>query len=121
MHALELGLDSALDGGDQLLRELCPGAARLRRADDATREAVKAEMLELARGPQGGRVRDTLESMARGELLEVQWEIEEVVEAYLIQLGLLARTARGRCLNGRGWTHLGLPVPANSQDGLFDA
>ena len=46
--------------------------------------------------------------------------IEEVIEPYLIQLGLVARTARGRCLNGRGWTHLGLPMPEGGQAGLFD-
>jgi Holliday junction DNA helicase RuvB len=43
-----------------------------------------------------------------------------VIEPYLIQLGLIARTARGRCLNGRGYTHLGLNPPAGSQAGLFD-
>ena len=31
-----------------------------------------------------------------------------------------SRTARGRCLNGRGWTHLGLNPPAGAQTGLFD-
>jgi Holliday junction DNA helicase RuvB len=43
-----------------------------------------------------------------------------VIEPYLIQLGLIARTARGRCLNGRGYTHLGLNPPAGAQAGLFD-
>ena len=31
-----------------------------------------------------------------------------------------ARTARGRCLNDRGWKHLGLAPPSGSQTGLFD-
>jgi Holliday junction DNA helicase RuvB len=45
----------------------------------------------------------------------------EVIEPYLIQLGLVARTARGRCINGRGWTHLGLTPPQGSaQGGLFE-
>ena len=30
-----------------------------------------------------------------------------------------ARTARGRCLNGPAWAHLGLPQP-KGQGGLFD-
>ena len=47
--------------------------------------------------------------------------LEDVVEPYLIQLGLIARTARGRCLNGRGYAHLGLPAPQGSQSGLFDS
>jgi Holliday junction DNA helicase RuvB len=60
-----------------------------------------------------------VETLAAG-LSEPRDTIEEVIEPYLIQLGLIARTARGRCLNGRGWTHLGLPPPRDSQDGLFD-
>jgi holliday junction DNA helicase RuvB len=60
-----------------------------------------------------------VETLAAG-LSEPRDTIEEVIEPYLIQLGLVARTARGRCLNGRGWTHLGLPAPVKAQDGLFD-
>src|SRR3546814_7208936 len=40
-------------------------------------------------------------------LSEPRDTIEEVIEPYLIQLGLIARTARGRCLNGRVCTHQG--------------
>jgi len=60
-----------------------------------------------------------VETLAAG-LSEPRDTLEDVVEPYLIQLGLIARTARGRCLNGRGWTHLGLNPPAGSQTGLFD-
>ncbi|HEY1146053.1 MAG TPA: Holliday junction branch migration DNA helicase RuvB [Allosphingosinicella sp.] len=61
-----------------------------------------------------------VETLAAG-LSEPRDTIEEVIEPYLIQLGLIARTARGRCLNGRGWTHLGLNPPAGTQDGLFQS
>jgi Holliday junction DNA helicase RuvB len=62
-----------------------------------------------------------VETLAAG-LSEPRDTIEEVIEPYLIQLGLVARTARGRCLNGRGWTHLGLTPPQGSaQGGLFEA
>ena len=61
-----------------------------------------------------------VETLAAG-LSEPRDTIEEVIEPYLIQLGLVARTARGRCLNAGGWKHLGLNPPAGSQDGLFDA
>jgi Holliday junction DNA helicase RuvB len=61
-----------------------------------------------------------VETLAAG-LSEPRDTIEEVIEPYLIQLGLIARTARGRCLNAGGWKHLGLNPPAASQDGLFDA
>ena len=61
-----------------------------------------------------------IETLAAG-LSEPRDTLEDVVEPYLIQLGLIARTARGRCLNGRGWTHLGLNPPAGAQTGLFDS
>ncbi|OYY91222.1 MAG: Holliday junction branch migration DNA helicase RuvB [Sphingomonas sp. 28-66-16] len=60
-----------------------------------------------------------VETLAAG-LSEPRDTIEEVIEPYLIQLGLVARTARGRCLNVLGWKHLGLNPPAGSQEGLFD-
>ena len=61
-----------------------------------------------------------VETLAAG-LSEPRDTIEDVIEPYLIQLGLIARTARGRFLNGRGWKHLGLnPPPEAGQDGLFD-
>jgi Holliday junction DNA helicase RuvB len=52
--------------------------------------------------------------------------IEDVVEPYLIQAGLLARTSRGRQLTPGAWAHLGLIPPAEAvavasdQPGLFD-
>jgi len=61
-----------------------------------------------------------VETLAAG-LSEPRDTIEDVIEPYMIQLGLIARTARGRCLNSRGWKHLGLnPPPEAGQDGLFD-
>ena len=60
-----------------------------------------------------------VETLAAG-LSEPRDTIEEVIEPYLIQLGLVARTARGRVLNAGGWKHLGLNPPVGSQDGLFD-
>ena len=60
-----------------------------------------------------------VETLAAG-LSEPRDTIEEVIEPYLIQLGLVARTARGRCLNDAGWRHLGIAPPSGSQTGLFD-
>ena len=59
------------------------------------------------------------ETLAAG-LSEPRDTIEDVIEPYLLQLGLIARTARGRVLNAPGWKHLGLNPPEGSQDGLFD-
>ena len=64
-------------------------------------------------GPVGA---DTL---AAG-LSEPRDTIEDVIEPYLLQIGLIARTARGRMLNASAWKHLGLNPPAGAQDGLFD-
>jgi len=75
-------------------------------------------LLMIADLYRGGPV--GVETLAAG-LSEPRDTIEEVIEPYLIQLGLIARTARGRCLNGRAWTHLGLNPPAGAQEGLFDA
>ena len=74
-------------------------------------------LLMIADIYRGGPV--GVETLAAG-LAEPRDTVEEVIEPYLIQLGLLARTARGRCLTGRAWTHLGLPPPTGTQDGLFD-
>ena len=60
-----------------------------------------------------------VETMAAG-LSEPRDTIEDVIEPYLLQVGLIARTARGRMLNASAWKHLGLNPPAGSQDGLFD-
>ncbi|WP_448662203.1 Holliday junction branch migration DNA helicase RuvB [Sphingomonas sp. CJ20] len=60
-----------------------------------------------------------VETLAAG-LSEPRDTVEEVIEPYLIQIGMIARTARGRCLNAAGWKHLGLNPPPGAQDGLFD-
>ncbi len=58
-----------------------------------------------------------VETLAAG-LAEPRDTVEEVIEPYLIQLGLIARTARGRCLNEGGWRHLGITPPQGPQGGL---
>ncbi|MEC9066917.1 MAG: Holliday junction branch migration DNA helicase RuvB [Pseudomonadota bacterium] len=60
-----------------------------------------------------------VETLAAG-LSEPRDTVEEVIEPYLIQLGLVARTARGRCLNESGWQHLEMTPPKGAQSGLFD-
>jgi holliday junction DNA helicase RuvB len=44
-------------------------------------------------------------------LSEPRDAIEDIIEPYLIQQGLLQRTARGRMLTGAAFQHLGLPMP----------
>ncbi len=45
--------------------------------------------------------------------------IEDVYEPYLIQLGFLARTPRGRVVTEAGFAHLGIKMPRNHQDKLL--
>ena len=53
-----------------------------------------------------------IETLAAG-LSEARDTVEDVIEPFLIQQGLIARTARGRMLNGSAWKHLGLLSPAD--------
>ena len=53
-------------------------------------------------------------------LSESRDAIEEVIEPYLLQQGLIQRTPRGRMLGHLGWRHLGLDQPKAAQAGLFD-
>ena len=49
-------------------------------------------------------------------LSEARDTLEDVIEPYLIQEGLVLRTSRGRMLGGPGWRHLGLPPPSPQPD-----
>ncbi|MDU8910427.1 Holliday junction branch migration DNA helicase RuvB [Aestuariicoccus sp. MJ-SS9] len=54
-------------------------------------------------------------------LSEARDALEEVIEPFLLQQGLIQRTPRGRMLAHKAWTHLGLAAPARpGQAGLFD-
>ena len=42
--------------------------------------------------------------------------LEEVIEPYLLQMGLIQRTPRGRMLAKNGWKHLGMQPPKSQGD-----
>jgi Holliday junction DNA helicase RuvB len=72
----------------------------------------------LAEGYGGGPV--GVETIAAA-LSEARDAIEEVIEPYLLQQSLIARTPRGRMLTANAWRHLGLEAPRPaSQNDLFD-
>ncbi|MBV8915942.1 MAG: Holliday junction branch migration DNA helicase RuvB [Acetobacteraceae bacterium] len=48
-------------------------------------------------------------------LAEARDTLEDVIEPYLIQEGLVLRTSRGRVLGEMGWRHLGLMPPRTQQ------
>jgi len=47
--------------------------------------------------------------------------IEEIIEPYLIQIGFLDRTPRGRMATRLAYKHFGLPLPGSYKPGLFDS
>ena len=51
-------------------------------------------------------------------LAEPRDTLEDVIEPFLIQEGLVLRTSRGRMIGEPGWRHLGLPAPA--RDGQLE-
>ncbi len=53
----------------------------LKTADDDRIEAIKAELIAAASGPDGRHVREHIENDLKSLILVVQWELEEVLEA----------------------------------------
>ena len=41
--------------------------------------------------------------------------VEEIIEPYLMQLGLLARTSQGRVVTDKAYQYLNLPLPENNK------
>lgn len=86
---------------DQALKRLDVDAQGL---DDMDRRYLRLIAESHGGGPVG------VETLAAA-LSEERDAIEEVVEPYLLQQGLIARTPRGRVLTGAAWAHLGLTPP----------
>ncbi|MBA4352649.1 MAG: Holliday junction branch migration DNA helicase RuvB [Rhodobacter sp.] len=81
--------------------------------------ADRRYLLLLAENYGGGPV--GVETIAAA-LSEARDAIEEVIEPYLLQQGLIQRTPRGRMLAAKAWRHLGLEAPrAPGQSDLFEA
>ena len=72
--------------------------------DAMDRRYLRCIAEKYAGGPVGA---DTLSAA----LSEERDTIEEVIEPYLMQLGLVMRTPRGRMLSAAGFKHLGLSAP----------
>jgi Holliday junction DNA helicase RuvB len=71
----------------------------------------------IAEAYQGGPVGVETLSAALSESRDA---IEEVIEPYLLQQGLIQRSPRGRMLASRAWTHLGMAPPKPGAADLFD-
>ena len=72
--------------------------------DGADRRYLRLLAENYGGGPVG------VETIAAA-LSEVRDAIEEVIEPFLLQQGLIQRTPRGRMLAAKAWTHLGLAPP----------
>jgi holliday junction DNA helicase RuvB len=105
-------------GADSMTQDVADKALSRLEIDALGLDAMDRRYLTMIADLYGGGPVG-VETLAAG-LSEPRDTIEDVIEPFLIQLGLIARTARGRCLNGRGYAHLGLPAPSGSQSGLFD-
>lgn len=86
---------------DQALNRLHVDALGL---DHIDHKLLKAIMLQFQGGPVG---LDTIAAMI-GEETDT---VEDVYEPYLMQMGLLQRTPRGRAVTPQAYRHLGIPEP----------
>ncbi len=81
----------------------------------------KSVLTALIKNFNGGPVGVSTLAMAVGEEIET---IESLAEPFLVRLGFLARTPRGRIATAAGWMHLGikpsLSVQIDSDATLFD-
>ena len=81
--------------------------------DGADRRYLRLIAENYAGGPVG------IETMSAA-LSESRDALEEVIEPYLLQQGLIQRTPRGRMLAAKAWAHLGLDAPkAPGQPDMF--
>jgi Holliday junction DNA helicase RuvB len=80
--------------------------------NNSDRKFLEVLIEKFKGGPVG------LKTMAAA-MSEEEATLEEVVEPYLIQLGLLERTARGRVATEKAYNHLGFDVPKNLQSKLL--
>ena len=75
--------------------------------DPVDRRMLSAIMDHYRGGPVG------LETLA-ATIGEESVTLEDVYEPYLMQLGFLTRTPRGRCVTERAYQHLHRPVPGGA-------
>ncbi|MEM1273052.1 MAG: Holliday junction branch migration DNA helicase RuvB [Pseudomonadota bacterium] len=109
---------AVVEGGGRITAALADAALTRLGVDRIGLDAADRRYLTLiAENYGGGPV--GVETLSAA-LSEARDAIEEVIEPYLLQQGLIARTPRGRVLAAKGWQHLGLAPPeAPSQRDLF--
>ena len=112
-------VDFAIVEGDGVVtRELADNALTRLGVDQLGLDGADRRYLSLiAENYAGGPV--GIETLSAA-LSESRDALEEVIEPYLLQQGLIQRTPRGRMLAQKAWAHLGLPMPKPAgQNDLF--
>ena len=101
---------AVVEGGGRITQTLADAALTRLGVDGLGLDSADRRYLTLiAENYGGGPVGVETLSAALSESRDA---IEEVIEPYLLQQGLIARTPRGRVLAAKGWAHLGLAAPA---------
>jgi holliday junction DNA helicase RuvB len=111
---------AVVDGATTITREVADGALRLLEVDAVGLDLMDRKYLSLIASSFGGGPVG-IETIAAA-LSEPRDAIEEIIEPFLIQRGLVQRTPRGRLLTPQAFRHLGLPEPNRdpaAQFGLF--
>jgi len=111
-------VDFALVEGDGTIsKSLADNALTRLEVDRLGLDGADRRYLRLiAENYQGGPV--GIETLSAA-LSEARDALEEVIEPFLLQQGLIQRTPRGRMLAHKAWTHLGMAAPKDDGD-LFD-
>jgi len=108
-----------VEGGGRITRAVADGALTRLGVDRIGLDGADRRYLGLIAEHYGGGPVG-VETLAAA-LSEARDAIEEVIEPYLLQQGLIARSPRGRMLTRTAFAHLGLPAPkAPGQGELFD-
>ncbi|WP_121062972.1 Holliday junction branch migration DNA helicase RuvB [Chachezhania antarctica] len=108
---------AVVEGDGTITRELADSALTRLGVDRLGLDGADRRYLKLiAESYQGGPV--GIETLSAA-LSESRDALEEVIEPYLLQQGLIQRTPRGRMLAQAAWRHMGI-APPRSQSDLFD-
>ena len=107
-------------GHDTVLLSDAKGSLKMMEIDELGLDAIDRKLLRSMAEKFGGAPCG-LDTVA-ATINEDAGTIEDVYEPYLLQLGFIARTPRGRILLKKGYEHIGLPVPRGraEQISVFD-
>ncbi|TMV12578.1 Holliday junction branch migration DNA helicase RuvB [Arenibacterium halophilum] len=105
---------AVVEGDGRITRDLADNALTRLGVDHLGLDGADRRYLRLiAESYGGGPV--GIETLSAA-LSESRDALEEVIEPYLLQQGLIQRTPRGRMLAAAAWRHLGLEAPRGQND-----